>query len=756
MTQGTPSLTPHAQGKLVVLSPKDPLASELIQAQVQEILATPEFNRARRLSRFLRFAVERTLQDQPDQLKEYVLGVEVFDRHPSYDPHLDPIVRVEARRLRAKLAEYYEKAGQDGLVLISFPKGSYVPVFEKRAPVDYLVEAPRSTSDRQLLQKSKTWLLLGLVVGLIAILIVLWVYRFRKSEDQPEFTRLAADFIAMGRPALSWDGKLVTYASTQTGEGPLDIWVQQVAGGQPLNVTRHPATEVQPSFSPDGTQIVFNRGGSPSTRGIWVIPTFGGDARRISDFGSNPRFSPDGKRIAFDHGENNPIRSKVYLVSSNGGTPLKFLPGVVSALLPHWSPDGKLLLFWGCSDWNKDDVDLWVAPLDGGNAVKTGVRNKVEGLGFRDVFPGAWTPSGDGVIVWAERSNATDLLRVSLSAKTFQAIGVPQRLTRGTSEDCCPSVSSDGRMAFKSVTRKTEIVALPIDSKSAAQKGELREIAHGNFPSIRPSASADGKKAAYMIPQRTKWEVRFKDLENNAERTLVSDVQSVVVPHAVLRPDGMKVAFSAEENQKPSIYIIDTAPEETGRVERICENCGTPYDWSHDGTKILYVPYEQAKPWPVWMVRLDTRRKTELLRSETQDLFGAQFSPDDRWISFQSSASIYVVPFAEATLPQSNWIETASGGFADNSPCWATNGERLYFFGHRDEHVGPCIWAQRLHPLSKRPVGKPFGVFHNQAAHSDKMARHIGDFWMSQGGDQLFFSATKTTASIWMTQLKRP
>ena len=81
--------------------------ADAVRAQLDRILASPGFVNADRLSRFLRFVVERTLAGEGDQLKEYLLGTEVFDRPSDYDPRLDSIVRVEARRLRAKLAEFY-------------------------------------------------------------------------------------------------------------------------------------------------------------------------------------------------------------------------------------------------------------------------------------------------------------------------------------------------------------------------------------------------------------------------------------------------------------------------------------------------------------------------------------------------------------------------------------------------------------------------------------------------------------------------
>jgi TolB-like protein/Flp pilus assembly protein TadD len=90
------------------------------------------------MGRFLRLAVERSLNGKGDELKEYLIGVEVFDRKDTYDPRVDPIVRVEARRLRAKLQEYYESDGQSDDVVIEFQKGSYAPRFrtpaEKAAP----------------------------------------------------------------------------------------------------------------------------------------------------------------------------------------------------------------------------------------------------------------------------------------------------------------------------------------------------------------------------------------------------------------------------------------------------------------------------------------------------------------------------------------------------------------------------------------------------------------------------------------------
>ena len=88
-------------------------ASE-VRLQLERILSSKGFANAERISRFLRFTVEHTLENRAAELKEYVIGVEVFDRRGKYDPRLDPVVRVAARRLRSKLAGYYEDEGKAG------------------------------------------------------------------------------------------------------------------------------------------------------------------------------------------------------------------------------------------------------------------------------------------------------------------------------------------------------------------------------------------------------------------------------------------------------------------------------------------------------------------------------------------------------------------------------------------------------------------------------------------------------------------
>lgn len=153
-----------------------------VRAALEHVLASPAFINAGRLSRMLRFVVERTLDGQGDQLKEYLLGVEVFDRPTDYDPRLDSIVRVEARRLRAKLSEYYDAEGARDAVRIRMGKGGYLPTFERAH--DSPPPSPMPGGDtRRRLAPVAVVVLAVMFVALLAVTAFWW--RGRRSAAPP-------------------------------------------------------------------------------------------------------------------------------------------------------------------------------------------------------------------------------------------------------------------------------------------------------------------------------------------------------------------------------------------------------------------------------------------------------------------------------------------------------------------------------------------------------------------------------------------
>lgn len=173
-----------------------PLPESDVRAELERILATKGFSSAGRLSRLLRYVVEKTLAGETDQLKEYSVGVEVFDRDDKYDPRLDSIVRVEAGRLRSRLDEYYNGDGAGSAIRISLPRGGYTALLERQppslpessgAPSAAVAEAPATAPARRLLAT------IPLAIGLIGLIAaMMFVLASRDRHPPPDLRPTAA------------------------------------------------------------------------------------------------------------------------------------------------------------------------------------------------------------------------------------------------------------------------------------------------------------------------------------------------------------------------------------------------------------------------------------------------------------------------------------------------------------------------------------------------------------------------------------
>src|SRR5579862_7890423 len=113
--------------------PGRPVVSpESVQRHLEKLVVSGEMRRSKKLCQFLRFTVEEVLRGHGSELKEYAIAVGVFRRSREFDPGADPIVRVQARRLRSKLQRFYQTEGREELIRIEYPVGSYSPVFVRR------------------------------------------------------------------------------------------------------------------------------------------------------------------------------------------------------------------------------------------------------------------------------------------------------------------------------------------------------------------------------------------------------------------------------------------------------------------------------------------------------------------------------------------------------------------------------------------------------------------------------------------------
>ena len=146
------------------------IQAEEVERHLQRVLESPGFARNERMSRFLRFIVERQIEGREDDLKESIIGIEVFGRQPGFDPQRDSTVRTEASRLRARLLEYYAAEGRSDTLVIELPKGGYAPRFRQ-------AEASSQTTGAESRMRSRLTVWAALCAVVAAAAVVGW-WRF--------------------------------------------------------------------------------------------------------------------------------------------------------------------------------------------------------------------------------------------------------------------------------------------------------------------------------------------------------------------------------------------------------------------------------------------------------------------------------------------------------------------------------------------------------------------------------------------------
>jgi TolB-like protein/Flp pilus assembly protein TadD len=209
-----------------------PSNSEVRDA-LDRIRASERFSRADQLTRFLEFTIEAKLNGRADEIKESVLGVEVFGRGTNFDPRIDPIVRVTARKLRDKLQQYYANEGVADRLIIEFPKGGYVPAFRAEPKQAAMEKArPRRDNRRAWLAASITVLLAtGAVAGWRATrtpatpvtVAVLAFADLSEAHDQQYFCDGLADDLIDSLAHLPGLRVVARTSSFQFGRTPADV-----------------------------------------------------------------------------------------------------------------------------------------------------------------------------------------------------------------------------------------------------------------------------------------------------------------------------------------------------------------------------------------------------------------------------------------------------------------------------------------------------------------------------------------------------
>jgi eukaryotic-like serine/threonine-protein kinase len=634
---------------------------------------------------------------------------------------------------------------------------------------------------------SNRWAWASLIAA-VAVLAAagLWFRRAGSGREShgSSLSRLTNDAGLAMDPTVSPDGKLLVYASDRADGKNLNIWIEQLdPPGNAVQLTHEEADTSQPSFSQDGTQIVFRsaRGGG----GVYVVPTIGGQATRLAPAGRNPHFSPDGRWIAYwSGGYSSSIVTgsgggELYILPANGGQARPIGRDLTAEGDPVWCADSQHLLVLRPPEANtpEADIDWWMVSIDGKPSRKTGIFDVLRRQGFsfginRVPHLSQWTQ--DSILFSASYDDAVSVWRMPVSPLGGSR-GMAQRLTSGTALEVSPLLTAGGDLIFAGLNLNESIWALPIDANHAEVMGELKRLTEGPFE-IMPSISRDGKRLAFtsnwrgeaagahilhsnvLSERASRLQVRTRDLVTGKDTGVATfeNADSLAFfskMHPQISPNGALTAYLA--NERSEIYVAPLGGDSPHKLSGDAK--GIVWDWSSDNKRLLFT---KLPDWGLNQLDVASGRQSLFLRKAGYDLFQAKFAPDGQAVTLIGcdakrsgmGCRIFVAPLkADGSPEPEGWAEVDHSSAWDDKPRWSPDSAMIYFVSDRDGHY--CLWSQRLSRATKRPAGKPTPLYH---FHDSRLAMSnlgTGQLEIDVARDKIVMGLGELTGNIW--RLKR-
>jgi Tol biopolymer transport system component/DNA-binding winged helix-turn-helix (wHTH) protein len=612
------------------------------------------------------------------------------------------------------------------------------------------IDEPSVLPVNQVPRRDYRWVVTAITLAVIvavAMVVRFFLSAARISPTTHEFIRLTSTSGLNVDPILSPDGLRVAYASDREGTG-LDIWIQPVGGGPATRITSDEGDEAEPSFSPDGASIVYAK---REAGGIFIVGMGGGSSRALVEVARarTPRFSPDGRWVLYWTGM--PLWNQLEggtpfaagaleVVASSGGRPRTIAANFPSARYGIWSPSGQQVLFLG--EREREDaaggLDWYLASLEGGAPVRTGALAVLRAAGVTGVpIPGVWTTRDDAVTFASVGEGGSNVWRVRLSRDTGRIVGAPQRLTFGTALERSPAVATSGAIVFASLVENVDVWRVQLDAKSGLGVGSLVRVTDNAASDRAMNVSDDGRRLVFMSSRNGRDTAWIRDLESGTE-------------HQVAREEAFAARISHDGS---TVFINQNLPQrrsgllsaERGTVSWFCRDCQGG-DWSQDDRRLLL-----GRGNPTGLVIRDVRSGDEvpLARHPMWNLFAGRFSPDQRWVAFQTSNTptlrqIFVVPARAGMVPVEQWIPVVTD--FGIQPSWSPDGHAVYHFSYRDGAF--CAWLQPLDPQTMRPSGPPRAVQH---LHQPRLrAVAVAAVTNDVRGGHLYLTLTETTGNVWL------
>jgi Tol biopolymer transport system component len=504
-------------------------------------------------------------------------------------------VRVEARRLRSKLEEYYRVEGQRNSLRITVPKGGYAAVFEpRRAPE---TAAAPTHGGRQ------KW-----IVGAAAIAILLSLAAMRGfpvSPHPPDVSTLISLGGSINGVSLSPDGGQALYSFTQEGEKP-KVYVKTVGTAPPRRLTDDPDpqhNEYEPRWIPDGSGVSFIRRIEasplmPTAGTLFAVPTTGGRPRKLIDIGECRGYSwmPAGKSLVISLRDPEGAFS-LYSVAVTGervrlSNPPALRPNTGNIPdgdeQPRVSPDGKRIAFLRSLP---NGSALMVMLTAGGEPVRL-ARELTNFLGF------AWTADSREIVFSAKGDGAPSNLLYRARAAGGEP--TPVSFVAPGMNPLSVAISDGGSLVYTLSGARMAIWRYRLPVAGGTPYPPVR-VADSPRTQISPAFAPDGTQFAFISTRTGNYELYIADREGKQPVQLTSFGRGMT-GWPRWSPDGRRIAIDARPNNRSRIYLVDPEGGAPQPLTGGLDDAVMP-EWSADGQWIYYTRMDASGHSSIWKIR---------------------------------------------------------------------------------------------------------------------------------------------------------
>jgi Tol biopolymer transport system component/DNA-binding winged helix-turn-helix (wHTH) protein len=607
------------------------------------------------------------------------------------------------------------------------------------------------------------------------------------SPRQRTLTRVTFDDGLQIGATWSPDGRFIAYSSDRGGK--FDIWVQQVSGGDPVQVTKGPGHHWQPDWSTDGKYIAYRseEGGG----GLYIVPALGGAGRerKIASFGYYPRWSPNSLQVLFQtHFVVTGHWNRFYVAQLDGSAPREVLAEFIaqnklSAGSAAWYPDGKRVTVW-VGDVSPSP-SFWTVPIAGGSGIKLEIapavqRKLAEASGEGEAgeqlgdYLFSWSPSGDAIYFERGYRGARNIWKMTVDRETLRATGI-DRLTTGPGPDAGLAVSTDGRrLAFTAKSQRIRTWLFPFDAATGHIRGNGEAITSPGRTSAEPTLSRDGTKVAYHAIHGESYGLSFVDVRNEVwVKSLVDGRETPVITDDYSRwfpqwsPDGAHLAYQRRNRRtnEKQLMVWSSQSHEEEPLTTLGSTLGV-WDWSPDGNWLLATNHEistrqgshqgGAQAEAIWLVPVASAPHAETAAQKITSsdpayvLYQPHFSPNGRWIVFEAVArspdppesTLYVVPASGGP-----WTRITDSKHWNDKPRWSPDGRTIYFVSRRGGFFN--LWGIHFDLATGKTVGQPFQVSKFESPRL-MIPRWIPPVGLSLTQDKLVLTMAEESGSIWV------